>query len=604
MVLTTPVPLSRYGDTFSMSTEQGKEECRAFTVLIICVTFSKSIFPLWKRKRDISISLLIAINITNCLELCEEATMSSSSLIMDKPSTVSFLPVKTEVNLSSHGHTNHSQNLSPMELVKLGPQFQLDIHHQQSQQHYSSSVTSSASNGWDPIEHFGSLKVCSYEVAKNSSTPYTDATNCKKSSNHIKRPMNSFMVWSQMERRKICETSPDMHNAEISKRLGLQWRQLSDSEKAPYVAEAERLRVMHMKEYPDYKYKPRKKPKKGSEGQISVSASDSCRMSNQTMRQNGITSSITGAGRPKTHKRMLGLSANNQSEAHHHLSFSGKSMKIDHDGIRYLNSVNNDLKTSPLASIAIKQEGLFQQQFPSPNNFVSTPMTPESGFYDDFYTSAQHSTASIYSCSTVNAASQHLLIPCTKMNSVGDVNTSYSTNNSNTSSVMHHQQISAYCQQPSTGQSPIAIPNNNAVIADQDELRSMSSGSSSGYGSAGTAVDTETATSSVPIITHMVSVRSPVCSVSSYYSSNGPSTSSDPFVSNNSTQQSSAPPSDDPSHDAELLPSISDFQFPVAVNGVWGAPVNTDLWTAASTHTNHQLTRTSANYDDTYCNRM
>lgn len=81
----------------------------AFTVLIICVTFSKSIFPLWKRKRDISISLLIAINITNCLELCEEATMSSSSLIMDKPSTVSFLPVKTEVNLSSHGHTNHSQ---------------------------------------------------------------------------------------------------------------------------------------------------------------------------------------------------------------------------------------------------------------------------------------------------------------------------------------------------------------------------------------------------------------------------------------------------------------------------------------------------------------
>ncbi|EFO25776.1 HMG box family protein [Loa loa] len=526
--------------------------------------------------------------------------MSSGSLVMDKPSL--FLPIKTEMDLNSHGQTNHLQNLSPMELVKLGQHFQLDIHHQQPQQHYS-SVTSSTSNGWDPTEHFGSLK-----VAKNSSTPYTDATNCKKSSNHIKRPMNAFMVWSQMERRKICETSPDMHNAEISKRLGLQWRQLSDTEKAPYIAEAERLRVMHMKEYPDYKYKPRKKPKKGADGQVAVSASNSCHVPSQTLRHNNITSSITGASRPKTHKRILGLSVNGQSEIHHHLPFAGKSMKIDHDGIRYLNSATNDQKISPLANVAIKQEGLFKQSFSSPNNFVSTPVTPESGFYDDFYTSAQHPAVPVYSSLTANAPSQHLLIPCTKMNHVGDVSTSYNTSNGSASSMMHHQQFSAYYQQPpSTGQSPIAIPN-NALIADQDELRSMSSGSSSGYASAGTAVDTETATSSVPIITHVVNVRSPICSMS-YYPSSGPSTSSDPFVSNGSTQQSSAPPppsSDDPNQsqtDVELLPSISDFQFPAAMSGMWGAPVSTDLWTTTSTHPNHQITRSLTNYD-AYCNRI
>ena len=120
----------------------------------------------------------------------------------------------------------------------------------------------------------------------STSTPYSDATRPKKPAKEgrVKRPMNPFMIWSQQQRREITAERPDMHNADISKHLGTVWKQLDDAVKAPFIEEAKRLRELHAKEFPDYKYKPRKnknklhqsKPVKTESGRISKPKNRDC----------------------------------------------------------------------------------------------------------------------------------------------------------------------------------------------------------------------------------------------------------------------------------------------------------------------------------------
>uniref|UniRef100_A0A0N5AMC3 Sex-determining region Y protein n=1 Tax=Syphacia muris TaxID=451379 RepID=A0A0N5AMC3_9BILA len=68
-------------------------------------------------------------------------------------------------------------------------------------------------------------------------------------------------VWSQERRAQIANSESKMHNSQISKELGAEWRKMSAEKKAPYIRRAKELRDELLRQHPDYVYRPKRKPR-------------------------------------------------------------------------------------------------------------------------------------------------------------------------------------------------------------------------------------------------------------------------------------------------------------------------------------------------------
>jgi len=63
-----------------------------------------------------------------------------------------------------------------------------------------------------------------------------------KQDKYIKRPVNAFILWSNIQRRSLALELEKNSGADILKRLGAMWRLLTEDEKKPFFKESERLR--------------------------------------------------------------------------------------------------------------------------------------------------------------------------------------------------------------------------------------------------------------------------------------------------------------------------------------------------------------------------
>ncbi|KAM4567405.1 protein capicua homolog isoform 2-T2 [Fundulus diaphanus] len=96
----------------------------------------------------------------------------------------------------------------------------------------------------------------------------------KREKDHIRRPMNAFMIFSKRHRALVHQRHPNQDNRTVSKILGEWWYALGPKEKQKYHDLAFQVKEAHFKAHPDWKWCNKDRKKSSSEGRGVLGSKD------------------------------------------------------------------------------------------------------------------------------------------------------------------------------------------------------------------------------------------------------------------------------------------------------------------------------------------